>query len=162
MANRNYRQCPPMREQVPKNPRLGYKIPLSILEHLPEQEMTTSPVAPNENDKNFSGLFYRAYVDSLSDCATVAQFIRRTIGYVLQEPDVCGDFKHFLFIVYGSNWEKRVLTYQTMIVEQLYALITGYGNLTSRTKRDWLNQFDSWNRTQLRSQLKGLAPFFPP
>ena len=101
MANRNYRQSPPMREQVPKNPRLGYIIPLSILEHLPEQELTTSPVSPNENDMDFSGLFYRAYVDSLSDGATVAQFMRAIIGYVLQEPDVCGDFKQFLFIVYG-------------------------------------------------------------
>ena len=59
--------------------------------------------------------------------------------------------------MYGLVWEKRVLTYQTMIVEQLYAFITGYGKLTSRIKQAWLNQLDSWTPNQLRAQLKGLA-----
>ena len=44
-----------------------------------------------------------------------------------------------------------------MIIEQLYALITGYGKLTPRMKRAWLNQFDSGSPSQLRTQLKGLA-----
>ena len=47
--------------------------------------------------------------------------------------------------------------YQRMIVEQLYALITGYSKLTSRIKRAWLAQFDSWTPRQFRAQFKGLA-----
>ena len=83
--------------------------------------------------------------------------MRRSIGYVVQEPEITDDFKQFLMKMYGSNWEKRVLSYQTMVVEQLYALITGYSKLTSRIKRAWLAQFNSWSSTQLRAQITGLA-----
>ena len=73
------------------------------------------------------------------------------------QPEFTDDFKHFLITMYGSNWEKRVLSYQTMTVEQLYAPITGYNKLISRIKRAWLPQFDSWSSNQLRVQIKGLA-----
>ena len=132
-----------MPKQVPINPRLGIELLLGIPEHLPEQELTPLPVAPNENDDNSLGLFYRVDVESLNDWATVTPFMRGSIGFVGQEPDVTADFKQILIIMYGSNWEKRVLTYQTVVVEQLYALITSNGKLTSGMKRAWLNQFDS-------------------
>ena len=44
-----------------------------------------------------------------------------------------------------------------MIVEQLYSPITGYNKLTSRIKRAWSAEFDSWTPSQLRAQIKGLA-----
>ena len=125
-ANRKSPQPPSMREQVPNIPRLGIEIPLGLLEHLPEQEMTPSPVAPNEHDDNFLGFVYRVDVKSSKDWATVTQFMRATvthfmrgsIGFEVQEPDVTEDFKQFLVTIYGSKWEKN-LAYQTMIVEQL-------------------------------------------
>ena len=46
-----------MREQVQNIPKLRIEILLDLPEQLPEQEMTPSPVAPNENDDNFLGLF---------------------------------------------------------------------------------------------------------
>ena len=116
---KNSPQSPPMQEKIRNIPRLGIEIPLGLSEHLPEQEMTPSPVAPNENDDNFSELSYRVDVESSNDWATVTQFMRGSIEYVVQEPDVTENFKQFLIIIYGSNWEKRVLTYQTMMVEQL-------------------------------------------
>ena len=67
-----------MREQVPNNRRLGIAIPLGFSEHIPEQEISPSPVNPNENDDNFLGLFYRVDVESLNDCATVSQFMRQS------------------------------------------------------------------------------------
>ena len=85
--------------------------------------------------------------------------MRGSIGFVVQEPEITDDFKQFLITMYGSNWEKRVLSYQTMIIEQLYALITGYSKLTSPLKRAWLAQFNSWTPSQLRAQIKGLAEF---
>ena len=75
-----------------------------------------------------------------------------SIGYVVHEPDVTEDFRQFLIIMYGSS-----LTYQTLIVEQLYILITDYGRLTSRMERAWLNQFNFWIPSPLRAQLNGLA-----
>ena len=60
------------------------EIPLGFSKHLPEQEMTHSPVAPNENDGNFSGLSHRVHVDSSNDWATVTQFMRGSVGYVVQ------------------------------------------------------------------------------
>ena len=83
--------------------------------------------------------------------------MRGDIGNEVQEPDVTEDFKQFLIIMYGSNSEKNVLTYQIMIVDQLYALFTSYGKLSSRVNRAWLNQFDSWTPSGLRAKLQGLA-----
>ena len=121
------------------------------------QEMTPSPVAPDEDHDNFLGLYYRVDVEALDEWATVTSFMRGSIEYVVEEPEITDDFKQFPIRMYGSNWEKRVLSYQTMIVEQLYALITGYSKFTSRIKRAWLAQFDSWTPSQLRAQIKGLA-----
>ena len=146
-----------MKEQVPNNARLGIEISLDLPEHLPEQELTPSSVAPNENDDNFLGLFYRVDVKSLKDWTSVTQFMRGSIGYVVKESDVTEYSKQLVFIVYGSNWDKRVLVYQTMIIEHLNAFITDYAEMTSRMKWAWLNQLDSWTISHLRAQLKSLA-----
>ena len=130
--------------------------PLGLLEHMLQQEITPSPLAPDE-DNNFLGLFYRVDVKAFDEWATVTMSIRGSIGFVGQEPDNTDDFKQFLITMYGSNWEKRVLSHQTMIIEHLYALITRYSKLTSRLKRAWLAQFDSWTPSQLRAQTKMLA-----
>ena len=116
---------------------------------MPQQELTPSLVAPAEGNDNFLGLYYRVDVEALDEWATNTSFMRGSIGYVVQEPEITDDFKQFLITMYGSNWGKRVLNYQTMIVEQLYALVTGYSKLTSRIKRAWLAQFDSWSSSQL-------------
>ena len=150
-------RSPPVNEQVPKNQRLRIEIPLGLPELMPQQEMTPSPVVPDEDHDNFLLLYYRIDVEALDEWATVTSFMRGSIGYVVQEREITDDFKQFLIRMYGSNWEKKVLSYQTMIMEQLYALITGYSKLTSRIKRAWLAQFDSWSPSQLRAQIKGLA-----
>ena len=82
------------------------EIPLGLPEHLPEQEVTPSPAAPNENDDKIFGLIYRLDVEPLNDWATVTQFTKGSLGYVVQDQDVAEDFKQFLFIKYGSNWGK--------------------------------------------------------
>ena len=156
-ANNGSPRSPPLNEQRPKNQRLGIEIPLGLLEHMPQEEMTPSPVVPVEDHDQILGLYYRVDVEALDEWATVTSFMRGSIGYVVQEPEIPDKFKHFLIILYGSNREKRVLSYQTITIEQLYALITGYSKLTSRIKRAWLAQFDSWSPSQLRAQIKGLA-----
>ena len=147
----------PLNEQVPNNQRLGIEIPLGLPEHMPQEEMTPSAVVPDEDHDHFLGLYYRVGVEALDERAAVTSFMRGSIGYVVQEPEITDNFKQFLIIMYGSNWEKRVLSYQAKIIEQLYALITGYSKLTSRMKRAWLDQFDSWSPSQLRAQFKELA-----
>ena len=104
MAKRNSPQSPPMPEQVLTNPRLGIGIP--VPEHLPEQKMTPSPVAPTQNNDIFLGLIYRVNAEFLNDWATVTQLMKENIGFVVQEPDVTEDFKPFLIIMYGSNGKK--------------------------------------------------------
>ena len=152
MAAKNYSpQSPPLNDEAPINPRLGIEVPLGLPEHLPQQKITPSPVAPGENIDNFLGLYYRVDVEALDDLATVTQFMKGSIVFVVREPEVTDAFKHFLIIMYGSNWGKRVLGYQTMMFEQLYALNIGYGRLISRMKRAWLNQCDSWSPNQLQA-----------
>ena len=156
-ANIDSPRSPLLNEQVPKNQRLRIEVPLDLPEHMPQQEKTPSPVAPDEAHDHFLRLHYRVDVEALDEWATVTTFMRGSIGYVVQEPEITDNFKQFLITMYGSNWEKRVLSYQTMMVEQLYALITGYSKLTSRIKRAWLAQFNSWSSSQLGAQIKGLA-----
>ena len=137
-ANNDSPRSPPLNDQVPKNQRLGIEIPLGLPEHMPQEEMTPSPVVPDKDHDHFLGLYYRVDVEALDEWTTVTSFMRGSIGYVVLEPENTDNFKQFLIIMYGSNWEKRVLSYQTMKREQLYALITGYSKLTSRIKRTWL------------------------
>ena len=117
--NSDSSRSPPLNEQAPNDPRLGIEFPLGLPEHMPHQEMTPSPVAPDEDHDNFLGLYYRVDVEGLDEWATVTIFMRGSIGYVVQEPVITDDFKQFLIRMYGSNWEKGILSYQTMIVEQL-------------------------------------------
>ena len=156
-ANIDSPWSPPLKEQALNNPRLGIEIPLDLPEHMLQQEMTPSPVAPDEDHDNFLRLQYRVNLEALDEWATVTSFMRGRIRYVVQEPEITDDFKQFLIKMYGSNWEKRVLSYQTMIVEQLYALITWYSKMTSRIIQAWLAQFDFWTPSQLWAQIEGLA-----
>ena len=71
MANRNSPQSAPLWEQVPKNPILGNEIPLGLQEHVPEQEMTPSAVAPDENNGNFLDLYHCFDVEAFKDWTTV-------------------------------------------------------------------------------------------
>ena len=156
-ANNDSPQSPPLNEQVPNNQRLEIDIPLGLPDYMPQEEMTPSPVVPDEGHDHFLGLYYSVDVEALDEWATVTSFMRGSIGYVVQEPEITDNFKQFLIIMYGSNWEKRILSYQKTIIEQLYALITGNSKLTSRIKQAWLAQFDSWSPSQRRAQIKGLA-----
>ena len=122
-ANSDFPPSPPLNEQAPNNPRLRIEIPLGLPDHRPQQEMTPSPVAPDEDHDNFLVLYYRVHVEALDEWATVTSFMRGSIGYVVQELEISDDFEQFLIIIYDPYWEKRVLSYQIMIVEQLYALI---------------------------------------
>ena len=156
-ANNDSPRSPALNEQVPKNRKLGFEVPSSLPEYMPHQEVTPSPVAPDEDSDNFPGLYYRVHVEALDEWATVTNFMRGIIGFVVQEPEITDDFKQLLITMYSSNWETRVQCYQTMIIEQLFALITGYSKLTSRLKRAWLELFDTWNPSHFRAQIKGLA-----
>ena len=101
-------RSPLLNEQRPNNQRLGIEIPLGLPEHMLQQEMTPSPVAPGEDHDNFLGLFYRVDVEALDEWASVTNFMRGSMGYVVQDPEFTDDFKQFLIRMYGSNWEKRV------------------------------------------------------
>ena len=102
-ANNDSPRSPPLNEQAPNNPKLGNEIPLGLAKHMPQQEKTPSPVSPDEDHDNFLGLYYRVDVEALDERATVTSFMRGSIGYVVQEPEITDDFKQFLIKMYGSN-----------------------------------------------------------
>ena len=92
-SNNDSPRSPPLNEQVPNNPRLGIEIPLGLPEHMPQEEITPSPVAPDEGNDNFRGLYYRADVEVSDEWATVTIFMRGSIGFVVEEPEISDDFK---------------------------------------------------------------------
>ena len=96
VANNNCPQYPPLNDQVPNYPRLEIENPLGLPEHLPQQEMTPLPVAPDENIDNFLGLYYRVDVEALNDWATVTHFMKGSIGFEIQEPEIWHDNKVWL------------------------------------------------------------------
>ena len=79
------------------------------------------------------------------------------LGFSVEEPKITTNFRDFLLIMYGNNWEKRILRYTTMVIEQIKALITGFCKLTNYRKTQWAERFDSWPPSALRAQLKELA-----
>ena len=93
-ANNDSPRSPPLNQQAHNIPRLGIEIPSGLPEHMPQQEMTPSPVAPDEDQDNFLGLCYWVDVEALDEWATVTSFMRGSIGYVVQEPEITDDFKH--------------------------------------------------------------------
>ena len=95
-ANNDSPRSPALNEQRLNNQRLGIEIPLGLPEHMPQQEMTPSSVAPDEDHDNFLGFQYRVDVEPLDEWATVTSFLRGSIGYVVQEPEITDDFKQFL------------------------------------------------------------------
>ena len=49
-------QSLPLNEQVPNNQILGIETPLGLPQHMPQEEMTPSPVVPDEEHDHFLGL----------------------------------------------------------------------------------------------------------
>ena len=94
-ANNDSPLSPPLNEQVPNNQKLGFEIPLDLPEHMPQEEMTPSPVVPDEDHDQFLGLYYPVDVEALDEWATVTNFMRGSIGYVVQEPEITDNLKQF-------------------------------------------------------------------
>ena len=63
-ANNDSPRSSPLNKQVPNNPRLGIEVTLGLPEHMLQQEMTPSPVAPDEVNDNFLGVYYRVDVEA--------------------------------------------------------------------------------------------------
>ena len=87
-ANNDSLQSPTLDEQEPKIQRLGIESPLDLPEHMSQQEMAPSPVAPNEDNDSFLGLYYWVDVEALNDWATISSFMKRNIGFVVPEPEI--------------------------------------------------------------------------
>ena len=94
-ANNDFPRSPPLNELFPINQRLGIEIPLGLPEHMPQEEMTLSPVVPDEDQDHFLGLYYRVDVEALDEWAKVTSFMRGSIGYVVQEPEITDNFKQW-------------------------------------------------------------------
>ena len=72
-----------LNEQGLNNQKMGIEIPLGLPEHMPQQEMTPSTVAADEENDNFLGLYFRVDVEALDEWATVTSFMRGSFGYVV-------------------------------------------------------------------------------
>ena len=53
--------------------------------------------------------------------------------------------------------EEKMLFFGGYTIEQLHALITGYGKMTNLLKRFWFDQFVPWSPTVVQAHIKGLA-----
>ena len=63
---------------------------------MPQQEKTLSPVAPDEDNDIFLGLYYRVDVEALDEWATLTIFMRGSIRFVVQEPENTNEFRQIL------------------------------------------------------------------
>ena len=80
VAYSDSRRSSPLNEQAPSIPRLGTEIPLGLPEHMPQQEMTPSPVSLDEDHDNFLGLYYCEDMEAFDEKATVTSNMRGSIG----------------------------------------------------------------------------------
>ena len=133
MANRNSPQSPPLQDQVKNRKTIGIGIPFDP--DMPEPELTLSPVAGDDGSHKFLGLFYPVEVAALEEWAKVTNFMLGGLGFCVEEPEITTNFRDFFLIMYRNNWEKRILRYTTMVIEQFKALITGFCKSTNYQKK---------------------------
>ena len=98
-ANNDSPQSLPLADQVPNIPSLGNEITLGLPENLAQHEKTPSPVAPDEDNDTFLGLYYQVDVAALNDWATVTSFKKGSLGFVVREPKITDNFKQFLILM---------------------------------------------------------------
>ena len=132
MAKKNSPQSPPLQDQVPNQMRSGIEIPL--VPHIAEPQLTPSTVAGHNGSDNFLGLFYQVAGEALQEWVNVANFMMGGLRFSVEDPKIKSNLRNFLLIIYGNNWEKRILRYTTIIIEQLKALISGFCILTNYQK----------------------------
>ena len=134
MAHKSSPKSPTVQKQGSNLPKLGIEIPLGSPPPLIPADCPSSEAADSAND-NFLGFYHRLDAEALKDWTNVTLFVRGSIGFEVKKSDVTDNLKQFLIIMFGQIWEKRKLGYKTMIIQQLYSLITCYGKLTSRQKQ---------------------------
>ena len=117
-ANNESLQSPPLNGQMSNNLRLEIEIPLSLTEHMPQQETTPSPVADDDGSENFLGLFYRVDVEAPEERAKVTNFKMGRVGFSVEDPENATNFRGLLLIMYGNVWKRRILCYTNLLIEQ--------------------------------------------
>ena len=108
-----------------------------------EPVLTLFPVAGDDESDNFWRLFYRVGVEAPEVWAIIPNFMMGGLGFSVEEPEITTLFWDFLLIMYGNNWEKRILRYTTMVIEQLKGLIIDFCKLINYQKTQWAERNDS-------------------
>ena len=89
--------------------KIGIQINLDA--HMPEPEFTSSTVAGDHGSDNFLGLIYRVDVETLEEWAKVTNFKMGGLGFSVEELEITSNFRDFLLIIYGNNWEVSHTTF---------------------------------------------------
>ena len=95
---------------------LGIEIPLGLPDRLAEPELISSTVAPDGDNNHLLGLYYRVEFEVLNNWTNFTLFMRGSIGFEMEKPDVTDNSTQFLINLYGQKSEKRILAYQTLII----------------------------------------------
>ena len=155
MANRHSPQSPSLQYQVPNQMSIGIEIPFDP--DMPEPELTPSQVAGHDGSINFKG-FFTEWTWRLSKSGLLQPTLwLGGLVFSVEEAEIATKFRDFLLFIYGNIWEKRNLSYITMVTEHLKALITSFCKLPKYHKTQWAERFDVWPPSTLRVQWKGLA-----
>ena len=109
---------------------MGIGIEILLDPSMPEPELTPSPVAGDDGSDKFLGIFYRVDTEALEEWVEEINFTMGGLGSSVEELQITTTFRTFLLIMYVNNWEKRILRYTTLIIEQLKAQITGFCKFT--------------------------------
>ena len=94
---------------------------------------------------NFMGFFTADDITELEKWAVDAQKLRGTPDLRLEEPEISANFKTFLKVIWGHQWElKFIQSAGEVLICKLRAHLAGYNLLTSFNRRQWLRLLPAW------------------
>ena len=76
----------------------------------------------------------------------------------IEEPNASPNLKIFLRYTSGTQWEVKLIRVSgEVLIEQVKAYLSGYNQLTSFNRRQWLRLFPAWTAQEKREHLEVLA-----
>ena len=114
--------------------------------------------SPVGDATSFMGFYTNVDVVELEQWTVDARAARSNPAIRKEEPEVSPNLKVFLRFTLGAQWEvKLVRESGEVLTEHLRAYLSGYNQLTSFNRRQWLRLFPAWTAQERREQLEVLA-----
>ena len=143
-------------EEPPEAPEVGPPSPVPPPPIL-EQELAPGWELPDDGN-NFLNFCTRTDVMELKNWAQETRNRVNEVGYVVEAPVISQNFATYLLEHHGPQWEAKFLQLAAEpLFERMLAYIAGYARLTSFSKHQLRNFYETWTDEERAVNLRVLA-----